>query len=143
MPPTHPCEFGIRNSEFGVSTRPPARAADPRAVVARLRASAYRPFVLVLVLVLGFSPAAAQDGSAESDPAGPELAEQEPPGEKGEPQDSVEPLKAFEWGSKGLDIRSRDGNFHAHIDWRAQLRFTSRDFDDPIAPGSSTATATS
>ncbi len=43
-------------------------------------------------------------------------------------------FKVFEYGSKGLDIRSRDGNYHVHIEWRAQLRFTSRNFDDPIAP---------
>ena len=44
-------------------------------------------------------------------------------------------FKVVEYGSKGLDIRSRDGNYHAHIDWRAQLRFTERSFfDDPIAP---------
>jgi phosphate-selective porin len=43
-------------------------------------------------------------------------------------------FKVIEYGSKGLDIRSRDGNYHAHIEWRAQLRFTSRNFDDPIAP---------
>ena len=28
-------------------------------------------------------------------------------------------FKVIEYGSKGLDIRSRDGNYHAHIDWRA------------------------
>lgn len=42
--------------------------------------------------------------------------------------------KVIEYGKNGLDIRSPDGNFAAHIDWRAQLRFTIRDFDDPIAP---------
>jgi hypothetical protein len=43
-------------------------------------------------------------------------------------------FRVIEYGPKGLDIRSRDGNYHAHIEWRAQLRFTERDFDDPIAP---------
>ena len=45
-----------------------------------------------------------------------------------------EAFRAVDYSSKGLDIRSRDGNYFAHINWRAQLRFTSRDFDDPIAP---------
>ena len=42
--------------------------------------------------------------------------------------------RVFEYGRKGLDLRSRNGNFAAHINWRAQLRFTSRDFDDPLVP---------
>ncbi|MEJ2582773.1 MAG: porin, partial [Acidobacteriota bacterium] len=42
--------------------------------------------------------------------------------------------KLVENGPKGLDPRSRDGNYHAHIELRAQLRMTHRDFDDPIAP---------
>jgi phosphate-selective porin len=50
-------------------------------------------------------------------------------------ESSDEPVpKLFDYSKDGLDIRSRDGNFTAHIDWRAQLRFTSRDFDDPVAP---------
>ena len=40
--------------------------------------------------------------------------------------------RVFEYSRKGLDLRSRNGNFAAHINWRAQLRFTSRDFDDPL-----------
>ena len=89
---------------------------------------------VVLALVLGSSPAAAQDVPAEFDSAEPESVEQEASGEKTDPQDSKEDFKIIEWGSKGLDLRSRDGNYHAHIDWRAQMRFTSREFDDPIAP---------
>ena len=54
----------------------------------------------------------------------------------GRDRSSSEPQreKAIEYGKNGLDIRSRDGNFAAHIDWGAQLRFTDRDFDDPTAP---------
>ena len=85
------------------------------------------------MLVLGISPVAAQDSQSAVDPAEPEPAVLEAT-EEGADVIDEETFKAFEWGSKGLDIRSRDGNFHAHIDWRAQLRFTSRDFDDPIAP---------
>jgi len=46
----------------------------------------------------------------------------------------LEAPKTIEYGKNGLDIRSSDGDFAAHIDWRAQLRFTNRDFDDPLAP---------
>lgn len=52
--------------------------------------------------------------SEESDPA---------------PLKTPEP-KTVEYGKKGLDIRSPDGNFHAHIDWRVQFRFTNSTFDD-------------
>jgi phosphate-selective porin len=38
--------------------------------------------------------------------------------------------KLFEYTAKGLDITSADGNFHAHINWRAQLRFTQSNYDD-------------
>jgi phosphate-selective porin len=71
-----------------------------------------RPLVLCLVVVvLGAVPGIAQEGDEEADA-----------------------FKAVEYTAKGLDIRSRDGNFLAHINWRAQLRWTERDFDDPIAP---------
>lgn len=40
--------------------------------------------------------------------------------------------KAVEYSKNGLDIRSSDGNFAAHINWRAQLRYTTREFDDPL-----------
>ncbi len=55
-------------------------------------------------------------------------------GDEAEPQTEEQEFKAVEYTSGGLDIRSRDGNYFAHINWRAQLRFTSRDLDDPIAP---------
>jgi hypothetical protein len=55
-------------------------------------------------------------------------------GEAPEATTEEKEFKVVEYGSQGLDIRSRDGNYHVHIDWRAQLRFTNRDFDDPIAP---------
>ena len=52
----------IRNSEFGISTRPPNRAVGPRASEAGLWASRFFSVVLVLVLVIviGVSPVAAQ-----------------------------------------------------------------------------------
>ena len=77
----------------------------------------------VLMLVLGTVPGIAQELPTES------LNEAEEPTVPEE-----ETFKVFEYGSKGLDIRSRDGNFFAHINWRAQMRFTSREFEDPIAP---------
>ena len=54
--------------------------------------------------------------------------------EASEAETEEKEFQVIEYGAKGLDIRSRDGNYHAHIDWRAQLRFTERDFDDPVAP---------
>jgi phosphate-selective porin len=51
------------------------------------------------------------------------------------PTEGKEDFEAVEWGPKGLDIRSRDGNYHAHIDWRAQLRFTESVFGaEGLAP---------
>jgi phosphate-selective porin len=48
---------------------------------------------------------------------------------------SEEPVsKLVEYGPKGLDLKSRDDNYHAHVELRAQFRFTHRDFDGPIAP---------
>lgn len=39
-------------------------------------------------------------------------------------------MPSIEYGSKGLDIRSQDGNFHAHVELRAQLRFTEINHKD-------------
>jgi len=88
----------------------------------------------VLVLVVGVFPVAAQDSLGVVDPPVSEPAATKTADEGADTADEEETFKVFEWGSKGLDIRSRDGNYHAHIDWRAQMRFTNRDFDDPIAP---------
>ena len=98
--------------------------------------------MLGLVVVISVSSVAAQEflGVVDSPQSGPDVTA---PAEEGSDAAEEEAFKLFEYGSKGLDIRSRDGNYHAHIEWRAQMRITSWDFDDPIAPGSSTATATS
>ena len=99
-------EFGIRNSEF------------------RARAGGLGP--IVLVFVIGVSPVAAQTPPTVVEQPPQEPAETEPTDEWDEPSGSEETFKVFEYGSKGLDLRSRDGNYHAHIEWRAQMRFTSR-----------------
>jgi hypothetical protein len=60
---------------------------------------------------------------------------EDPPTEDPTAEQRTEPeFKAVEYTPKGLDLRSRDGNYYAHVNIRAQLRFTSREFDDPIAP---------
>ncbi len=61
------------------------------------------------------------------EPARPPGAVEVTPPEEGEGEEA-DPFKPIEWGPEGLDIRSRDGNYHAHIDWRAQLRFTESTF---------------
>lgn len=72
--------------------------------------------ITAIALVVGVGVAGADDGGS---------ADVETPG-------GSDGFKAVEYSKDGLDIRSRDGNFAAHIDWRAQLRFTNRDFNDPI-----------
>ena len=82
--------------------------------------------VLVLVPLLGSSVTdAAELGESVDEVASPSVSESQPE------EESFNPV---EYTSKGLDIRSRDGNFSAHINWRVQLRFTDRNFEDPIAP---------
>ena len=82
--------------------------------------------VAIVFLVL----AAAADGSqpAVSQSDSPQVEQNQ------EESNPNEGFKAVEYSKDGLDIRSRDGNYVAHINWRAQVRFTSSDFDDPIAP---------
>jgi hypothetical protein len=73
------------------------------------------------------------DGSATQRPAD----KARPPSGPAEatPQEEDDGFKPIEWGPKGLDIRSRDGNYHAHIDWRAQVRFTESVFGaEGLAP---------
>jgi phosphate-selective porin len=82
-------------------------------------------FVAAVVVALSLSMGNSWAGENRSEPPSNDAHEEKT--EAGE-------FKVIEYGSKGLDIRSHDGNYHVHIDWRAQLRFTSRDFDDPIAP---------
>jgi hypothetical protein len=94
----------------------------------------HRLLLVVLVLVIGIFPVVAQDSLGVVDPSGPISAVTEPAEQDTDTADEEETSKVFEYGSKGLDLRSRDGNYHAHIERRAQMRFTSRDFDDPIAP---------
>ena len=113
MPTSHSIsDFGFRISDF--------------------RFTAGSLFLFLFVLVLGAFPVAAQESYAVSDPPSPEPVATEPVDEGDSSDGEAETFKVIEYGSKGLDIRSRDGNYHVHIDWRAQLRFTSRDFDDPI-----------
>ena len=69
-------------------------------------------------------------GLSWAEDSGPDL----PPTDTSSIPAKEQEFKPIEYTSKGLDIWSRDGNYHAHINWRAQLRFTSRNFDDPIAP---------
>jgi hypothetical protein len=74
-------------------------------------------------------PAGAQGSPAGIEtPSAPGGSAVEPdrtdPAEEGAPPGDEDELKPIEWGPKGLDIRSRNGNYHAHIDWRAQMRFT-------------------
>jgi len=115
MPTSHAIsDFGFRISDF--------------------RFTAGNLFLILVVFVLGAFPVAAQESSATSEPPSPEPVATEPVDEGDSSAGEAETFKVIEYGSKGLDIRSRDGNYHAHIEWRAQLRFTSRNFDDPIAP---------
>jgi hypothetical protein len=90
----------------------------------------------IFVLVLGIAPVSAQEQLGEADPSEAETATPVTGDQDTSADDRTEEerFKVVEYGPKGLDIRSRDGNYHVHIDWRAQLRFTIRDFDDPIAP---------
>jgi phosphate-selective porin OprO/OprP len=90
--------------------------------------------LMLLIMVVGSFRAFGQDSLEVVEPPALECTTVEDTGGDEDPADEQEEFKVFEYGSKGLDIRSRDGNYHAHIDWRAQFRFTSRDFDDPIAP---------
>jgi hypothetical protein len=59
-----------------------------------------------------------------------------PPRDDSDPQraegDEGSPPKVVEYGRNGLDIRSPDGNYAAHIEWRAQLRLSNSNFDDPL-----------
>jgi phosphate-selective porin len=52
------------------------------------------------------------------------------------PVEEKDAPKTVEYGPKGLDIRSRDGNFHAHIDWRVQFRLIQSDLGDDSIGGS-------
>ena len=52
------------------------------------------------------------------------------PTSESQPPESQAEFKAIEYGPNGLDIWSRDGTFHAHIELRAQLRFTEATFGD-------------
>jgi len=82
---------------------------------------------IMLASFFAFSP-------VRADEPGPEPKVQvEEPAPLADPDDPPAPkeddeFKPIEWGPKGLDIRSRDGNYHAHIDWRAQLRLTGSAF---------------
>ena len=86
------------------------------------------------MLLLGVSPVAAQDSPTVVKSPASEVTPTAVVDEGDDTASEEEGFKLFEYGSKGLDIRSRDGNFATHVELRAQLRFTSRDFDDPIAP---------
>ena len=92
-----------------------------------------------MACVLAGSPVRADEGGTPptepADEAGPPSGEPAegptPPADPDSPaapEDEDDELKPIEWGPKGLDIRSRDGNYHAHIDWRAQIRFTETTF---------------
>jgi hypothetical protein len=66
---------------------------------------------LTLALLVAGAAAWAQETSPPADGSSPA------------PEDDAPP-EIISYGPKGLDIRSPDGNFHAHIDWRAQIRLT-------------------
>jgi phosphate-selective porin OprO/OprP len=61
--------------------------------------------ILLLVICLDLSVSGGQDALSAADP-------------------NKTDLPHIEFGRQGLDIRSQDGNFHAHAGLRAQLRFT-------------------
>ena len=98
------------------------------------RANGIRLEVLALGLVAAIPGIVSGSSSDPRDGVAGGSTSQATVTEAAEPEPGGDGFKAVEYGKDGLDIRSRDGNFAAHIDWRAQLRFTSRDFDDPIAP---------
>jgi phosphate-selective porin OprO/OprP len=105
---------------------------------------------LVWVIVVGCAAcssearAEAPFGAASTTPDVGSHGDETPPAPSDDPEepspddiddDEDEGFKPVEWGPKGLDIRSRDGNYHAHIDWRAQLRLTQSNLGtDPLAP---------
>jgi phosphate-selective porin len=101
----------------------PSRLPGGRVDVIRVRHWFLTVFAACVALTVPFGSLLAEETQPES-----------PSVEASEETAEEKKFKVIEYGSKGLDIRSRDGNYHAHIEWRAQLRFTSRDFDDPIAP---------
>ena len=86
-------------------------------------------------LVRAEDPAGASAGVRADEPE----ASADPPDESSPPDDHDDGFEPIEWGPKGLDIRSRDDNYHAHIDWRAQVRFTESTFGEKgLAPNPET-----
>ena len=90
-------------------------------------------FPTVCGVILAFFLVALPARADESGPPPPS----EPADEK-TPEHEDDTVKPIEWGPKGLDIRSRDGNYHAHIDWRAQLRFTQSNLGEELVPNPET-----
>jgi len=76
----------------------------------------------------------AHTASANGSGSEPETTADPTSSENGSEGDSdsgtIQEPKTVQYGPKGLDIRSSDGDFHAHIDWRVQLRFTQSTFSD-------------
>jgi hypothetical protein len=90
-----------------------------------------RALLLALLIFSAAPPAPGAEGPPPGDPPPPADAKSSDEGE-GESVPSAEEFKAIVYGPKGLDIRSAGGNYHAHIDWRVQMRFTHSDLDDPL-----------
>jgi hypothetical protein len=89
---------------------------------------------ILFVSVLGIAlPATGQEPTPTEDAASPgtEISP-DAPQEGDDTESSGDGFKAVVYGPKGLDLRSADGNFHAHIDWRFQVRLTQSDLDQPL-----------
>lgn len=99
-----------------------------REIICLLRVAAGGPFLAVAVL-LGSAAQAEPEGAMEEAQGAPQ-EEPPPPPDQTPAEEEEDEFEPIEWGPKGLDIRSRDGNFHGHIDWRAQLRLTQSDFGE-------------
>jgi len=78
---------------------------------------------LLALVVAGLGSAQETEAEQPAEPAAESAAEAEAPEESSAPE-------TVTYGPEGLDIRSPDGNFHAHIDWRAQIRLTQSSRDD-------------
>jgi len=122
MPPTRPIlDFGFRISDLWGSL---GWASE-----------------FVLVLVLGTLPVFAQEIPTAADQPISQSVDRNGGGDEATAKETEEKeFKVIEYSAKGLDIWSRDGNYHVHINWRAQLRFTSRNFEPSISAASTIRT---
>jgi len=78
--------------------------------------------VLLAAVLIGLT-AGAWGWAQETTPTDAEDTDEPAADDRGSVEEETQP-EVVSYGPKGLDFRSPDGNFHAHIDWRAQIRLT-------------------